>query len=45
MATNEGLKNQLASKQETPKQVSAQNLGLKSLLNTPTMCKRNLSKS
>jgi recombination protein RecT len=40
MATNEGLKNQLSSKQDAPKQVSAQNLGLKSLLNTPTMQKK-----
>lgn len=42
MATNAGLKNQLANKQqETPaQQVSAQNLGLKSLLSTPTMRKK-----
>lgn len=40
MATNAGLKNQLANKQEAPKQVSAQNLGLKALLNTPTMQKK-----
>jgi recombination protein RecT len=40
MATNAGLKNQLSNKQETPKQVSAQNLGLKSLLSTPTMQKK-----
>lgn len=41
MATNQALKNQLANKQSgTPQQVSAQNLGLKSLLNTPTMQKK-----
>ncbi|MBG9548412.1 recombinase RecT [Cytobacillus firmus] len=41
MATNKDLKNQLASKQESaPKQVSAQSLGLKNLLNTPTMQKK-----
>jgi recombination protein RecT len=41
MATNQKLKNQLASKQEaTPQQVSAQSLGLKNLLNTPTMQKK-----
>ncbi|MBW8350742.1 recombinase RecT [Bacillus sp. IITD106] len=40
MATNEALKNQLANKQDTTKQVSAQALGLKNLLNTPTMQKR-----
>ncbi|EWG12720.1 recombinase RecT [Cytobacillus firmus] len=41
MATNSGLKNQLANKQETAaKQVSAQSLGLKGLLNTPTMQKK-----
>ncbi len=41
MATNAELKNQLASRQETAaKQVSAQSLGLKSLLNTPTMQKK-----
>lgn len=42
MATNAGLKNQLANKQqEVPaQQVSAQNLGLKSLLSTPTMRKK-----
>jgi recombination protein RecT len=40
MATNSALKNQLANKQEATKQVSAQSLGLKSLLNTPTMQKK-----
>jgi recombination protein RecT len=41
MATNAALKNQLANKQATsPQQVSAQSLGLKSLLNTPTMNKK-----
>ncbi|USK43561.1 recombinase RecT [Cytobacillus oceanisediminis] len=41
MATNSALKNQLANKQETAaKQVSAQSLGLKGLLNTPTMQKK-----
>jgi recombination protein RecT len=40
MATNEGLKNQLSNKQEGTRQVAAQNLGLKSLLNTPTMQKK-----
>jgi len=40
MATNEALKNQLANKQDAPRQVSAQSLGLKSLLNTPTMKKK-----
>lgn len=41
MATNSELKNQLANRQETAaKQVSAQSLGLKSLLNTPTMQKK-----
>lgn len=41
MATNSALKNQLAQKQETAtKQVSAQSLGLKGLLNTPTMNKK-----
>ncbi|KYD03473.1 recombinase RecT [Heyndrickxia sporothermodurans] len=40
MATNQALKNQLANKQDAPKQVSAQNLGLKSLLSTPTMKKK-----
>jgi recombination protein RecT len=41
VATNEKLKSQLASKQEAaPQQVSAQSLGLKSLLNTPTMQKK-----
>ncbi|MBU8768683.1 recombinase RecT [Cytobacillus oceanisediminis] len=41
MATNKELKNQLANRQETAaKQVSAQSLGLKSLLNTPTMQKK-----
>ncbi|WP_256816206.1 recombinase RecT [Cytobacillus sp. Bac17] len=41
MATNTDLKNQLANRQETAaKQVSAQSLGLKSLLNTPTMQKK-----
>lgn len=39
MATNQGLKNQLSNQQGT-QQVSAQNLGLKSLLNTPTMQKK-----
>lgn len=41
MATNAGLKNQIANKQESAsKQVSAQSLGLKGLLNTPTMQKK-----
>ncbi|KQL17655.1 recombinase RecT [Cytobacillus solani] len=41
MATNNALKNQLANKKDaTPQQVSAQSLGLKSLLNTPTMQKK-----
>lgn len=40
MATNAALKNQLANKQDATKQVSAQSLGLKSLLNTPTMKKK-----
>ena len=41
MATNQALKNQLSNKQNgTAQQVSAQNLGLKSLLNTPTMQKK-----
>lgn len=41
MATNEKLKNQLANKQESiTKQVSAQSLGLKNLLYTPTMQKK-----
>jgi recombination protein RecT len=41
MATNSALKNQLANKQAaSPQQVSAQSLGLKSLLNTPTMNKK-----
>jgi recombination protein RecT len=41
MATNKALKNQLSNKQESaPQQVSAQSLGLKSLLNTPTMQKK-----
>lgn len=40
MATNAALKNQLANKQGATKQVSAQSLGLKSLLNTPTMKKK-----
>ncbi|EFV79302.1 hypothetical protein HMPREF1013_00218 [Bacillus sp. 2_A_57_CT2] len=41
MATNTELKNQLANREETAaKQVSAQSLGLKSLLNTPTMQKK-----
>ncbi|WP_437178078.1 recombinase RecT [Heyndrickxia coagulans] len=40
MATNVALKNQIASKQEGTKQVSAQSLGLKALLNTPTMQKK-----
>lgn len=40
MATNAALKNQIANKQESPKQVSAQSLGLKSLLNTPTLKKK-----
>lgn len=39
MATNQALKNQLAQKQETTTQVSAQSLGLKNLLNAPTMKK------
>lgn len=41
MATNAALKNHLANKQESvTKQVSAQSLGLKGLLNTPTMQKK-----
>jgi len=41
MATNSVLKNQLANKQAgSPQQVTAQSLGLKSLLNTPTMQKK-----
>jgi recombination protein RecT len=41
MATNAALKNQIANKQESAtKQVSAQSLGLKNLLNTPTMQKK-----
>lgn len=41
MATNKDLKTQLANKQgSTPQHVSAQSLGLKSLLNTPTMQKK-----
>lgn len=41
MATNDKLKNQIANKQNAaPQQVSAQALGLKSLLNTPTMQKK-----
>jgi recombination protein RecT len=41
MATNQALKQQLANKQETSaQQVSANSLGLKSLLNTPTMQKK-----
>ncbi|WP_348658895.1 recombinase RecT [Heyndrickxia faecalis] len=40
MATNAALKNQIASKQGGTKQVSAQSLGLKALLNTPTMQKK-----
>jgi recombination protein RecT len=41
MATNNALKNQLANKQESvTKQVSAQSLGLKGLLNAPTMQKK-----
>ena len=41
MATNNTLKNQLANKPETvAKQVSAGSLGLKNLLNTPTMSKK-----
>ncbi|AJO24811.1 recombinase RecT [Weizmannia coagulans] len=40
MATNAALKNQIANKQEGTKQVSAQSLGLKALLNTPTMQKK-----
>ncbi|MBT2661918.1 recombinase RecT [Bacillus sp. ISL-45] len=41
MATNSALKNQLANKQGSEaKQVSAQSLGLKNLLNTPTMQKK-----
>lgn len=40
MATNQGLKNQLSNNSNTSTQVSAQNLGLKSLLNTPTMQKK-----
>ncbi|APB37954.1 recombinase RecT [Heyndrickxia coagulans] len=39
MATNAALKNQIANKQEGTK-VSAQSLGLKALLNTPTMQKK-----
>lgn len=41
MATNAELKNQIANKQgSAPQQVSAQSLGLKGLLNTPTMKKK-----
>ncbi|MEK0285948.1 recombinase RecT [Caldifermentibacillus hisashii] len=40
MATNSALKNQLANKQDAPKKVSAQSLGLKALLSTPTMKKK-----
>ncbi|MGM0903093.1 MAG: recombinase RecT [Bacillota bacterium] len=41
MATNSALKNQLANKQAgSTQQVTAQSLGLKSLLNTPTMQKK-----
>ncbi|WP_042348289.1 recombinase RecT [Bacillus massiliigorillae] len=40
MATNQALKNQLANKQETATQVSPQSLGLKNLLNAPTMKKK-----
>lgn len=40
MATNQGLKNQLSNQGNATTQVSAQNLGLKSLLNTPTMQKK-----
>lgn len=41
MATNKALKNQLSNKQESaPQQVSAQSLGLKGLLNAPTMKKK-----
>lgn len=41
MATNSSLKNQLANKQNTvAKQVDPKALGLKSLLNTPTMKKK-----
>lgn len=41
MATNADLKNQLSNKKDTAaKQVSAQSLGLKGLLNTPTMQKK-----
>lgn len=41
MATNSALKNQLSNKpNQDSKQVSAQNLGLKNLLNTPTMQKK-----
>ncbi|WP_338749850.1 recombinase RecT [Bacillus sp. FJAT-52991] len=40
MATNSALKNQLANKKEATNQVSAQSLGLKSLLGTPTMKKK-----
>lgn len=41
MATNHGLKNLLVNKQETSaQQVSAGSLGLKSLLNAPTMQKK-----
>ncbi|MCU9614119.1 recombinase RecT [Caldibacillus lycopersici] len=41
MATNAALKNQLSNKQEgAPTKVSAQSLGLKALLSTPTMKKK-----
>jgi len=40
MATNQDLKNQLANKNEAPRTVSAQSLGLKALLSTPTMKKK-----
>ncbi|MCM3110647.1 recombinase RecT [Lederbergia lenta] len=40
MTANEALKNQLQNKQDAPKQVAAQSLGLKNLLSTPTMQKR-----
>src|SRR5690606_7099397 len=41
MATNQALKQQLANKQSnTPQQVSANSLGLKALLSTPTMQKK-----
>lgn len=41
MATNTALKNQLSNKQQdASKQVAAQSLGLKGLLNTPTMKKK-----